>query len=160
MDGIIERVDPRETRRLRAKFDENFIEELSEELPEKPHNEPQAPKNLEAPDELQTPIEPPMETPTLFPAESTTKPAPQHPMELTPPTLPPLAPEPSIPKMACFGVHNKHCVIERIGLRSPLASCSAFFHLGHLHPAAALPFSSWAFTLFACAGQWELSEHG
>ena len=122
-------------------------------------------------------IEPPMEPPTLLLAEPITKPAPQPSMEPATPQLseptplppPPPASEPSIPKMArvtkehCFGVHTRHPVVERIGFRSyrsPLASCSAFVHLGHLHPAATPPFSSWTLNVAACIGQWELSDHG
>ena len=109
-------------------------------------------------------IEPFTKPLTLPPAEPVTKPAPQ-PSELTPPQSLPFASETFTLNVARVAKEHdiRHRVIERIGFRSsssPLASCSAFVHLGHLGPAAALPFSSWAFTLFTCAGQWELSDHG
>ena len=160
-------MDQRETRRLRAELGEKFIEKPSEELPEKPHNEPQAPKRLQAPDEPQAPIELQAEPFTLLPAEQATKPAPQFFMEPTPltpltsaPPLPLFSESPT-PNVACVAIkhHTRHRVIERIGLRSPLASCSAFVRLG-LYPAATPPFSSWTLDMVACAGQWEPSDHG
>ena len=112
---------------------------------------------------------------TLPPAEQTTKPAPQFPMEPTPlqppmepPTSAPPPPNPSepfIPKVARiakehrFGVHIRHRAVERIGLRSPRASRSAFVRLG-LYPEATPPFSSWTLNVAACIGQWEPSDHG
>ena len=86
-------------------------------------------------------IEPFNELFTLFPAEPITKPA----FQLSELPFPQLLPEPFTPNVTCvakeqrFGVHNRHRVVERIGLRSypsPRASRSAFVHLGHLHPAA------------------------
>ena len=124
---------------------------------EQPELPKKLPEKLQGLDEPETLIELPMEPFTLPPAEQATKPAPQHSMEpatpqpsMEPTPLPPPLPasEPSIPKVArvakehCFGVHTRHRVVERIGFRSYrslLASCSAFVHLGHLHPAAALP---------------------
>ena len=116
-----------------------------------------------------------MELLTLLPTEHATKLAlqpsmeptpPMEPtplMEPTPPTLlqpPPLASELSIPKVARVAIkhHIKHRLIERIGFRSPLASCSAFVRLS-FYPAATI-LCYLTFTIFACASQWEPSDHG
>ena len=146
LDAMAERMDQRFERmdqRL-AKLERSDRFRAAEELPEKLHNEPQ------------TPIEPPMEPPTLPPAKQATKPAPQYSMEPATPQPPPPVSEPSMPNVARIAKkhHTRHGVIERIGFRSPLASCSAFVHLGHLYPAASLlPFGSWTLTIFPRTSQ-------
>ena len=102
----------------------------------------------------------------LFPAKQDTKPVFQHFME--PVTVQfskfiffqlfPPASKPFIPKMARVVIkhHIKHRVIERIGFRSPFASCWAFVHLDHLYPTASLlPFGSWTLIIFPRISQWE-----
>ena len=156
MDAITERMEQR-------------FERIDQRLAKLERSDRFRSEQPELPEEPQAFIELPVELPTLPltlpPAEPATKPA----LRLSEPTIlqplpppPPPASEPFIPKMARVAIkhHIRHRVLERIGFRSPLASCSAFVHLGHLHPAATPPLSSWTLNVVACIGQWEPSDHG
>ena len=153
-------------KKLDGQYPEELFNVQSEELREEYEKHFEEPSMFE---KLPVPIEFQLKLFILFPAEPVTKPTPQHFMELVTPqlseptplqSLPPIS-EPFIPKMALVVKehHTRHRVIERIGFRSPLASCSAFVRLC-LYPAITLPFSSWTFNMVPCVNQWEFSDHG
>lgn len=151
------------------------LEEPGEKVTEKPQalNEAHAFNEAHAPNEPQAFIELQAEPLTLPPVELAIKPGPfteptipQASMEAT---IPPPPSEPHTPNVVChakehcFGVHIRHRVGERIGLRAsslPFTPFSAFIRPGLYLAGTLLTFGSWTLVSFLRDSQLEPSDHG